>query len=209
VPSRSLGTSIGTWPLASANTVFRSCSVADVRRLPLRLRLVLVVPEVLGHFLVQCSFQDDFRALFELPARPGQRQALLLGKTHQLRAAAAASADGSALFFVTSSSVVITAPPSLSIHSASRAETPINGQPRLIADRMFANRGFYYDDKFRNLRCGNPVSEGCLGSSNGPSRGCTSSSAYKHAFRGTRRPSPMPTGTRGQHHLFEVPTGSF
>lgn len=49
-------------------------------------------------------------------------------------AAAAASADGDLVFYlVTSSNVAILAPPSLSIHSACRAETPIIGQS-LLAD---------------------------------------------------------------------------
>ncbi|KDQ00471.1 hypothetical protein AS032_34570 [Rhodococcus qingshengii] len=49
-----------------------------------------------------------------------------------LMARAAASAEGSAFFFVISSNVVITAPPSLSVYSAARAETPNKKQsPRI------------------------------------------------------------------------------
>ncbi|WP_182262802.1 hypothetical protein [Rhodococcus sp. UFZ-B548] len=72
-------------------------------------------------------------------------------------AAATASAEGSALFFVTSSSVVITAPPSPSIHSASRAEAPNIPVSRLIGRLV---RSTVYSPPWLCPYCGQPTPKG-------------------------------------------------
>ena len=45
---------------------------------------VLVMPEVLGHLLVQRGLQDRLGQLLEQPIRAGQRHTLLPGAGHQL-----------------------------------------------------------------------------------------------------------------------------
>ena len=110
VPSRSLGTSIGTWPLASVNTVFG--------RVPLRIFVEFRSGGAWFLSCPRCSVISSFNAVsrtvlvncLSSPSGPvSDRPCALARRTNS--AAAAASAEGSALFFVTSSSVVILAPP--------------------------------------------------------------------------------------------------
>jgi hypothetical protein len=58
--------------------------VADVGRLRALEDPVLLMPQVLGHLLVQRRLQDVLGELLEQAARSGQGQALLLGKPNQL-----------------------------------------------------------------------------------------------------------------------------
>ena len=81
VPARSRGTSICTCPVASVFTVFPRVPPADVVTGRVA---VLLMPEVLGHLLVQRGLQDRFGQLLEQTIRPGQGQALLPSSAHHL-----------------------------------------------------------------------------------------------------------------------------
>jgi len=69
---------------------------------------VLVMPEVLGHLLVERGLQDRLGQLLEQPIRPGQGQALLPSSTDISTAACCPADPGTgSSFFVMSSSAVI------------------------------------------------------------------------------------------------------
>jgi hypothetical protein len=55
----------------------RPTTIADIRRLPIRAGVVFLVPEMLGHLLIQRGFQHAFREQLQQPIRAGQGQTLL------------------------------------------------------------------------------------------------------------------------------------
>jgi hypothetical protein len=67
------------------NHCLRPTTIADIRRLAIRISVVLLVSEMLGHLLVQRGFQHGFREQLQQPARAGQSQALLARLGHHRR----------------------------------------------------------------------------------------------------------------------------
>jgi len=96
VPSRSRGSSISTGPLAAVSTVLGRVPLrmlADPRPSAAVLLMTQVLGHLLGHLLVQRSLEHVLGELFELPVRPGQRQATVVA-SFKNSLAASASAEG-------------------------------------------------------------------------------------------------------------------
>ena len=118
-------------------------------------RVVLLVPEVLGHLLVQRGLQHGLGELLQQPVRAGQRQALLLGQPDQLlrRASPPPTARPSSSSATSSSVAVITAPSPPTSRSACQAGNTVRSTvPVPVPERSVEDLVDRDPDALRNPR---------------------------------------------------------